>query len=78
MTDCFKVEFHSDTTLMVYEKGTAWDGRLALIQPFNPQTGKPWSNEQEALDWWETVKHQYVPPVPVIIEEEQSQEELNG
>lgn len=76
MIDCFRVEFHGNQTLIVYEKDTAWDGRLALIQPFNPETGNAWSNEQEALDWWETVKHQYAPPVPV--EEEQSQEESNG
>jgi hypothetical protein len=78
MTDCFKVEFQSNTTLVVYEKDTAWDGRLVLIQPFNPETGNSWLNEQDALDWWDTVKHQYGPPETVVIEEEQSQEDSNG
>ena len=39
MTDCFRVEFHGGATLMVYEEGTPMDGRLAVIQPFNPNTG---------------------------------------
>ncbi len=82
MTDCFRVEFVSNTTLMVYEKDTAFDGRLSFVQPFNPQTGQSWSSEQEALDWWETVKHHYEPPEVMSIDEEESeeqpQEESNG
>ena len=77
MTDCFKVEFHGGATLIVYEQGTAMDGRFAVIQPFNPVTGNPWQDEEEALSWWDTVKHQYLPPEPVEIEEV-SQEEDNG
>ena len=81
MTDCFRVEFHGGATLMVYEEGTPMDGRLAVIQPFNPNTGDPWQDEADALAWWETVKHQYMPPVPVeVVEEteEAPQEENNG
>ena len=70
MTDCFRVEFHGGATLMVYEEGTPMDGRLAVIQPFNPNTGDPWLDEADALAWWESVKHQYMPPAPAEIVEE--------
>lgn len=52
--------------LQVFKNGT-----LTVIQPFKPTSSGAqlaWSNEQDALNWWLTVKHLYeyeLPEVPV-------------
>lgn len=44
------------------------DTNIIIVQPFKPtSTGEQisWINEQEAISWWNTIKHLYDYELPV-------------
>lgn len=68
-----------DGILKVYENSEAYTDRLAIVQPFRPSTDgtqNAWTNEQEALDWWDSQKNYYGPP-SINVPEEETTESLS-
>lgn len=60
----FKTQF-VEGVLHVFENSLMFVDRPMIHQPHNPNNGQPWANEQEALDWWETQKIFYGPPLSI-------------